>query len=104
MLLGVIADDYTGASDIANTIAKGGGGAPGLATVQFLGIPQEPAPAHCEAGVVALKSRSIAPDDAVAQTLAAFDWLAAQGCQQFVFKYCSTFDSTPAGNIGPVAE
>ena len=104
MLLGVIADDYTGASDIANTIAKGGGGAPGLATVQFLGIPQESAPAHCEAGVVALKSRSIAPHDAVAQSLAAFDWLAAQGCQQFVFKYCSTFDSTPAGNIGPVAE
>ena len=104
MLLGVIADDYTGASDIANTIAKGGGGSPGLATVQFLGVPSGKAPASCEAGVVALKSRSIPVAEAIAQSLAAFDWLKAQGCTQFVFKYCSTFDSTSEGNIGPVGE
>jgi uncharacterized protein YgbK (DUF1537 family) len=99
MLLGVIADDFTGASDIANTLAKGG-----LATVQFLGIPDRPAPADCEAGVVALKSRSIPAAEAVAQSLAALAWLRAQGCRQIVFKYCSTFDSTPQGNIGPVGE
>ena len=104
MLLGVIADDYTGASDIANTIAKGGGGSPGLAAVQFLGVPSGNAPASCEAGIVALKSRSIPVAEAIAQSLAAFDWLKAQGCTQFVFKYCSTFDSTADGNIGPVGE
>ena len=103
MLLGVIADDFTGASDIANTLARGRAGR-GLTTTQFLGVPKEPAPARCDAGVVALKSRSIAPAEAVAQSLAALDWLRAQGCRQFVFKYCSTFDSTPAGNIGPVGE
>jgi uncharacterized protein YgbK (DUF1537 family) len=99
MLLGVIADDFTGASDIANTLAKGG-----LSTVQFLGVPTKPAPETCEAGVVALKSRSIAAADAVALSMEAFEWLRAQGCRQFVFKYCSTFDSTPEGNIGPVGE
>jgi 3-dehydrotetronate 4-kinase len=99
VLLGVIADDFTGASDIANTLAKGG-----LATVQFLGVPTKPAPETCEAGVVALKSRSIPADDAVAVSLEALEWLRAQGCRQFVFKYCSTFDSTPDGNIGPVGE
>src|SRR5215217_3500839 len=99
MLLGVIADDFTGASDIANTLAKGG-----LATVQFLGLPTQAAPEACEAGVVALKSRSIAAADAVALSIEAFEWLRAQGCRQFVFKYCSTFDSTPEGNIGPVGE
>lgn len=99
MLLGVIADDFTGASDIANTLAKGG-----MATVQFVGVPGKSAPADCEAGVVALKTRSIAASDAVAQSLAALEWLKAQGCRQFLFKYCSTFDSTPEGNIGPVAE
>ncbi|HYI89915.1 MAG TPA: four-carbon acid sugar kinase family protein, partial [Beijerinckiaceae bacterium] len=103
MLLGVIADDFTGASDIANTLARGRDGR-GLTTTQFLGVPTGPAPARCDAGVVALKSRSIAPAEAVAQSLAALDWLRAQGCRQFVFKYCSTFDSTPAGNIGPVGE
>ena len=103
MLLGVIADDFTGASDIANTLARGQG-AVGLATTQFLGIPKADARRDCEAGVVALKTRSIAAADAVAQSLAALRWLQAQGCRQFVFKYCSTFDSTPAGNIGPVGE
>jgi uncharacterized protein YgbK (DUF1537 family) len=104
MLLGVIADDFTGASDIANTIAKGLPGHGGLRTAQFLGVPGAPAPGGVEAGVVALKSRSIPAAEAVAVSLAALDWLAAQGCRQFVFKYCSTFDSTPEGNIGPVGE
>ena len=104
MLLGVIADDFTGASDIANTLAKGGGGTAGLRTVQFLGVPSGPAPATCEAGVVSLKSRSIPAAEAVAQSLAALGWLRAQGCRQIIFKYCSTFDSTPEGNIGPVGE
>ncbi|MEP7069026.1 MAG: 3-oxo-tetronate kinase [Usitatibacter sp.] len=99
MLLGVVADDFTGASDIANTLARGG-----LATTQFLGIPAGAAASPCEAGVVALKSRSIPAEQAVNQSLAALKWLQAQGCRQFVFKYCSTFDSTPRGNIGPVAE
>jgi len=99
MLLGVVADDFTGASDIANTLARGG-----MATTQFLGIPVSPAATTCEAGVVALKSRSIASDEAVAQSLRALEWLLAQGARQIVFKYCSTFDSTPAGNIGPVGE
>jgi 3-dehydrotetronate 4-kinase len=98
MLLGVIADDFTGASDVANTLARGG-----MNTVQFIGVPGTAAPADCEAGVVALKTRSIAAGDAVGQSLAALDWLRAQGCRQYLFKYCSTFDSTPAGNIGPVA-
>jgi uncharacterized protein YgbK (DUF1537 family) len=99
MLLGVIADDFTGASDIGNTLARGG-----LATTQFLGVPTASADKACEAGVVALKTRSISAPDAVAQSLAALEWLRAQGCRQFVFKYCSTFDSTPEGNIGPVGE
>jgi uncharacterized protein YgbK (DUF1537 family) len=99
MLLGAIADDFTGASDLANTLAKGG-----MATIQFVGTPTGAAPADCEAGVVALKTRSIAKDEAVRQSLEALAWLKAQGCRQFLFKYCSTFDSTPEGNIGPVAE
>lgn len=103
MLLGVIADDFTGASDIANTLARGRTQG-GLRTIQYLGVPSGNAAADCEAGVVSLKSRSIPPHEAVAQSLAALRWLRAQGCRQIVFKYCSTFDSTPEGNIGPVAE
>jgi uncharacterized protein YgbK (DUF1537 family) len=81
MLLGVIADDFTGASDIANTIAKGHGQEGGLRTVQFLGIPAGPAPREVEAGIISLKSRSIPAEEAVAQSLAALDWLLAQGCR-----------------------
>jgi 3-dehydrotetronate 4-kinase len=99
MLLGAIADDFTGASDLANTLAKGG-----MATTQFVGIGAGLAPSDCEAGVVALKTRSIPAEDAVRQSLEAARWLLSQGCEQIVFKYCSTFDSTPKGNIGPVAE
>lgn len=104
MLLGVIADDFTGAGDIANTLAKGLPGQGGLAVTQYLGVPERPAAASVEAGVISLKTRSAPVAEAVAQSLAALEWLRAQGCEQFVFKYCSTFDSTPQGNIGPVAE
>ncbi|MGI9355312.1 MAG: 3-oxo-tetronate kinase [Rhizobiaceae bacterium] len=99
MLLGCIGDDFTGSSDLANTLAKGG-----MRTVQYSGIPNGPARDDVAAGVVALKSRSIDPAEAVEQSLAALDWLKQQGCEQFFLKYCSTFDSTPQGNIGPVAD
>ncbi len=104
MLIGVIADDFTGASDIANTLAKGVAPEGGLLTAQFPGIPDGPAPEEVEAGVVSLKSRSAAVEEAISDSLAALNWLIAQGCQQILFKYCSTFDSTSDGNIGPVAE
>jgi 3-dehydrotetronate 4-kinase len=104
MLVGVIADDFTGASDIANTLAKGLLGQGGLKTTQFLRVPVGDAAADIEAGVVALKSRSIPAVDAVGQSLTTLQWLLRQGCRQIVFKYCSTFDSTPSGNIGPVGE
>ncbi len=104
MLIGVIADDFTGASDIANTLAKGIAPEGGMATAQYSGIPARPADNEISAGVISLKSRAAPVEDAIAQSLAALDWLKAQGCQQFVFKYCSTFDSTVDGNIGPVAE
>lgn len=99
MKLGCIGDDFTGSSDLANTLAKGG-----MRTVQYTGVPTKPAQPDVEAGVVALKSRSNDPAEAVAQSLAALEWLQTQGCTQFFFKYCSTFDSTPQGNIGPVAD
>jgi uncharacterized protein YgbK (DUF1537 family) len=99
MLLGCIGDDFTGASDLGNTLVKAG-----MRTVQYVGVPNGPAAPEVEAGVVALKSRSIPVDEAVQTSLAALDWLLAQGCEQILFKYCSTFDSTPEGNIGPVAE
>ncbi len=99
MKLGCIGDDFTGSSDLANALAK-----QGMRVVQYSGVPAQPAAQDVEAGVVSLKSRSIDPKDAVAQSLAALKWLQAQGCTQFFFKYCSTFDSTPQGNIGPVAD
>jgi len=99
MLLGCIGDDFTGSSDLGNTLARAG-----MRTVQYVGTPNAPASLDVEAGVVALKSRSAPVADAVRLSLAALDWLKAQGCTQFLFKYCSTFDSTRTGNIGPVAE
>ncbi|MEM9709144.1 MAG: 3-oxo-tetronate kinase [Pseudomonadota bacterium] len=99
MKLGCIGDDFTGSSDLANTLAK-----EGMRVVQYTGIPEHAAEADVEAGVIALKSRSVPPGDAVAQSLAALDWLLAQGAKQIFFKYCSTFDSTAEGNIGPVAD
>ena len=101
ILLGCIADDFTGATDLANNLVRAG-----MRVVQTIGVPEAPlaADAAADAVVVALKSRTIAADQAVAQSLAALRWLRAQGARQIYFKYCSTFDSTPAGNIGPVTE
>src|SRR5262245_1018993 len=99
MLLGCIADDFTGATDVANNLVRGG-----MRTVQTIGVPREPLSQDLDAAVVALKSRTIPAADAVAQSLDALRWLGQHGCRQIYFKYCSTFDSTPAGNIGPVTE
>ena len=99
MLLGCIGDDFTGSSDLGNTLVKAG-----MRVVQYSGTPGTPAAPDVEAGIVALKSRTLPVADAVRLSLEALDWLRAQGCRQFLFKYCSTFDSTPRGNIGPVAE
>ncbi|WP_028207310.1 3-oxo-tetronate kinase [Paraburkholderia nodosa] len=98
-LLGCIADDFTGATDLANMLVRGG-----MRTVQTIGVPGADTRIEADALVVALKSRTIDAADAVAQSLAALEWLRAQGCRQFFFKYCSTFDSTDQGNIGPVAD
>jgi uncharacterized protein YgbK (DUF1537 family) len=97
MLLGCIADDFTGATDLANNLVRGG-----MRTVQTIGVPGAPLAGDVDAAVVALKSRTIPAAEAITQSLAALDWLKKAGCRQFYFKYCSTFDSTPAGNIGPV--
>ncbi|MBL8302682.1 MAG: four-carbon acid sugar kinase family protein, partial [Ideonella sp.] len=100
MILGCIADDFTGATDLANNLVRAG-----MRTVQTIGLPGPGTPAiDADAVVVALKSRTIPAAEAVAQSLAALQWLQAQGVRQVYFKYCSTFDSTPAGNIGPVTE
>lgn len=99
MLLGCIGDDFTGSSDLANTLAKAG-----MRVVQYNGVPAGHAAVEVEAGVVALKTRTVPVAQAVAESLAALEWLQAQGCRQFYFKYCSTFDSTPEGNIGPVLD
>jgi uncharacterized protein YgbK (DUF1537 family) len=99
-LVGVIADDFTGASDIANTLVGGG-----MRTVLTIGAPHAGHDyGRTDALVVALKTRSIPANAAVAQSLAALDALRARGVQLVFFKYCSTFDSTDAGNIGPVAD
>lgn len=100
MLLGCIADDFTGATDLANTLVKAG-----MNTVQSIGVPSPGLEiGDADAVVVALKSRTIPASDAISQSLTALDWLLAEGAEQIVFKYCSTFDSTDAGNIGPVAD
>ena len=100
MLLSCIADDFTGATDLANTLTR-----QGMATVVLLGVPRDDlVVADADAVVVALKSRSIPATEAVGQSLAALDWLRHRGARQHYFKYCSTFDSTDSGNIGPVTE
>lgn len=99
LLLGCIADDFTGATDLANNLVRAG-----MHVVQTIGVPTEPLSAEVDAVVVALKSRTIAPQDAIDQSLQALQWLQGQGAQQIYFKYCSTFDSTAQGNIGPVTE
>lgn len=100
ILLGCIADDNTGATDLANTLV-----ANGMRTIQIIGVPEadQPAP-DAEAVVVALKSRTIPARDAIDQSLETCKWLQRNGARQIFFKYCSTFDSTDEGNIGPVAE
>ncbi|MGI4836697.1 MAG: 3-oxo-tetronate kinase [Janthinobacterium lividum] len=100
-LLGCIADDFTGATDLANMLVRGG-----MRTVQSIGIPSAEVAAGLDADaiVIALKSRTTPASDAVAESLAAVEWLQARGCEQIFFKYCSTFDSTAAGNIGQVSE
>jgi uncharacterized protein YgbK (DUF1537 family) len=99
VLLGCIADDFTGGADLAGMLVKAG-----MRTVQMIGIPREPVADDIDAVVIALKSRTSPVDQAVAESLAALAWLRQAGCRQFYFKYCSTFDSTSKGNIGPVGE
>ena len=108
MILGCIADDFTGATDLANNLVRAG-----MRVVQTIGVPGVPGAgasateaglAEVDAVVVALKSRTAPVDEAVAQSLAACRWLREGGARQIYFKVCSTFDSTPQGNIGPVAE
>jgi uncharacterized protein YgbK (DUF1537 family) len=98
-LLGCIADDFTGATDLANNLVRNG-----MRTVQTIGVPTEPLNTDADAVVVALKSRTLPAQEAIAQSLEALRWLQAQGVQQIYFKYCSTFDSTAEGNIGPVTD
>jgi len=100
VLIGAIGDDVTGSTDLALMLSKHG-----MSVVQTIGLPSPGAVVHgAQAAVVALKSRSAPVGQAVADSLAACDWLLAQGARQIFFKYCSTFDSTEKGNIGPVAE
>jgi uncharacterized protein YgbK (DUF1537 family) len=113
LVLGCIADDFTGATDLANNLVKAG-----MRVLQIIGVPDavvdggdaadapgaRAAVVGADAVVVALKSRTAPVDEAVAQSLAAARWLRQQGAGQLYFKICSTFDSTPRGNIGPVTE
>lgn len=99
-LLGCIADDFTGATDLASMLVGNG-----MRTVQLIGVPgATDAVPEVDAVVVALKSRTAPVEQAVAESRAALEWLRRAGCRQFFFKYCSTFDSTDRGNIGPVAD
>ena len=99
-LLGCIADDFTGATDLASMLVRNG-----MRTVQLIGVPaaDDELP-DADAIIVALKSRTAPVGQAVTESRAALDWLKRAGCRQFFFKYCSTFDSTETGNIGPVAD
>ena len=100
LLLGCIADDFTGATDLAGTLVRNG-----MRTTQVIGPPKAGESfAGADAIVVALKSRTAPKAEAVAQSLTACRWLKGNGARQFYFKYCSTFDSTAEGNIGPVAD
>ena len=99
MLLGCIADDFTGATDLANNLVRSG-----LRAVQTIGVPDDAAEIDADVVVVALKSRTIPAGQAITQSLAALQWLRRRGAAQIYFKVCSTFDSTDQGNIGPVAQ
>jgi 3-dehydrotetronate 4-kinase len=99
VVLGCIADDFTGATDLANNLVRAG-----MRVVLTVDVPAESDRVDADAVVVALKSRTVAAATAVEQSLRACRWLRQQGAGQIYFKICSTFDSTPAGNIGPVIE
>lgn len=99
LILGCVADDFTGASDAASFLVNHG-----VPTVLFDGIPAADSLADCAVVVIALKCRSKPAAAAVSEALCAFRWLREQNAGQLYFKYCSTFDSTPAGNIGPIAD
>ena len=99
MHLGCIADDFTGATDLASNLVRSG-----MRVVQINGVPTAPLQGDVDAVVVALKSRTTPVEQAVRESLAALRWLQAQGARRFYQKVCSTFDSTAQGNIGPVAQ
>ena len=103
LCLGCIADDFTGATDLASNLVQSG-----MRVLQTIGVPEGPLTADVDAVVVALKSRTLPVEEAVKQSLQALAWLKEQGAAQIYFKYCSTFDSVYAGdqrgNIGPVTE
>ena len=99
ILLGCIADDFTGATDLANNLVRAG-----MRVIQTVGVPEEDLESDVDAVVIALKSRTIAPEVAIEQSLGALAWLKKFGAHQIYFKYCSTFDSTEKGNIGPVTK
>jgi uncharacterized protein YgbK (DUF1537 family) len=99
ILLGCIADDFTGATDLAGMLVEAG-----MRTVMTIDVPASDVSIDTDALVIALKSRTIPAQEAVEQSLSALRWLQKAGCQQYFFKYCSTFDSTDRGNIGPVID
>jgi uncharacterized protein YgbK (DUF1537 family) len=100
LLIGCIADDLSGATDVAVTFSR-----EGLSVLQINGVPDPALPApNADAVVVALKSRTIPPNEAIRMSLGSLAWLRSHGAERIYFKYCSTFDSTPRGNIGPVTE
>ncbi|MCP2138499.1 uncharacterized protein YgbK (DUF1537 family) [Rhizobium sp. SLBN-94] len=96
---GAIADDFTGATDLAGLLARSG-----VAVSLRMGVPDTPPVDTAAIEIIALKCRTSPVEEAVAETKAALDWLQRAGARRFFWKYCSTFDSTPTGNIGPVAE
>ncbi|GAB3482789.1 3-oxo-tetronate kinase [Marinomonas epiphytica] len=100
LLLGCIADDFTGATDLASFLVNSG-----MRTLQLIGVPEHTVElAEYDAVVIALKTRTLPAEQAVKESLEALEWLIAQECSQYYFKYCSTFDSTKQGNIGPVTD
>lgn len=99
LTVGCVADDFTGATDVAGIFAKSG-----IKTSVMIGTPPDHQEIGADAIVVALKTRTIEPAEAVRQSLQALRWLRRRGACKFYFKYCSTFDSTDAGNIGPVLD
>ncbi|MFC6590544.1 four-carbon acid sugar kinase family protein [Sulfitobacter pacificus] len=100
LLLGAIADDFTGATDLCNTLVN-----EGMRAVQIIGVPDETTDfGDADAMVIALKTRTAPVQEAVLQSLAAYDWLVARGAAVVVEKFCSTFDSTPEGNIGAITD